>query len=78
MKSVEIAMDKAGAEVKGAALASDAFFPFAWNDSIEHACKAGIGVIVHPGGSLRDQDGIDCCNKYGVAMVFTGTRHFRH
>ena len=78
VKSVEIAMDKAGAEVKGAALASDAFFPFAWNDSIEHACKAGIGVIVHPGGSLRDQDGIDCCNKYGVAMVFTGTRHFRH
>ena len=78
VKSVEIAMDKAGAEVKGAALASDAFFPFAWNDSIEHACKAGIGVIVHPGGSLRDQDGIDCCNKYGVAMVFTSTRHFRH
>ncbi len=78
VKSVEIAMEKAGAEVKGAALASDAFFPFAWGDAIDKACQAGIGVIVQPGGSLRDQDGIDCCNKYGVAMVFTGTRHFRH
>ena len=39
---------------------------------------AGIKVIVHPGGSLRDQDGIDCCNQYGVTMVLTGTRHFRH
>jgi len=78
VKSVEIAMEKAGDAVKGAALASDAFFPFAWGDSIEKACQAGIAVIVHPGGSLRDQDGIDCCNKYGVAMVLTGTRHFRH
>jgi len=78
VKSVEIAMEKAGAEGKGAALASDAFFPFAWGDSIEKACQAGVSVIVHPGGSLRDQDGIDCCNQYGVAMIFTGTRHFRH
>ena len=78
VKSVEIAMEKAGGEVKGAALASDAFFPFAWGDSIENACKAGVAAIVHPGGSMRDQDGIDCCNKYGVAMVLTGTRHFRH
>ncbi len=78
VKSVEIAMEKAGDEVKGAALASDAFFPFAWGDSIENACKAGVAAIVHPGGSMRDQDGIDCCNKYGVAMVLTGTRHFRH
>jgi phosphoribosylaminoimidazolecarboxamide formyltransferase/IMP cyclohydrolase len=78
VKSVEIAMEKAGAEVRGAALASDAFFPFAWGDSIEKACQAGVAAIVHPGGSLRDQDGIDCCNQYGVAMVLTGTRHFRH
>ncbi len=78
VKSVEIAMEKAGDEVKGATLASDAFFPFAWGDSIEKACQAGVSVIVHPGGSLRDQDGIDCCNKYGVTMVLTGTRHFRH
>ena len=78
VKSVEIAMEKSGDEVKGATLASDAFFPFAWGDSIEKACQAGVSVIVHPGGSLRDQDGIDCCNKYGVTMVLTGTRHFRH
>ncbi len=78
VKSVEIAMEKAGSEVAGSVLASDAFFPFAWGDSIENACKAGVAAIIQPGGSLRDQDGIDCCNKYGVAMVFTGTRHFRH
>jgi phosphoribosylaminoimidazolecarboxamide formyltransferase / IMP cyclohydrolase len=78
VKSVEIAMEKAGDGVKGAALASDAFVPFAWGDSIEKACQAGVAAIIHPGGSLRDQDGIDCCDKYGVAMVLTGTRHFRH
>lgn len=78
VKSVEIAMEKAGDDVRGAVLASDAFFPFAWNDSIEKACQAGIAAIAHPGGSLRDQDGIDCCNQYGVAMVLTGVRHFRH
>ncbi len=78
VKSVEIAMEKAGAAVKGAALASDAFFPFAWGDSIEKACQAGVAAIIHPGGSLRDQDGIDCCNQYGVAMILTGHRHFRH
>ena len=78
VKSVEIAMEKAGDEVKGAALASDAFFPFAWGDSIEKACQAGVAAIIHPGGSLRDQEGIDCCNKYGVTMVLTGTRHFKH
>jgi phosphoribosylaminoimidazolecarboxamide formyltransferase/IMP cyclohydrolase len=78
VKSVEIAMEKAGGEVQGAVLASDAFFPFAWGDSIEKACQAGVAAIIHPGGSLRDQDGIDCCNQYGVAMVLTGTRHFRH
>ncbi len=78
VKSVEIAMEKAGNEVKGAVLASDAFFPFAWGDSIEKACQAGIAAIAQPGGSLRDKDGIDCCNKYGVVMVMTGSRHFRH
>ncbi len=78
VKSVEIAMEKAGEEVRGASLASDAFFPFAWNDSIEKACQAGVAAIIHPGGSMRDQDGIDCCNQYGVALVFTGTRHFKH
>ncbi|HMD67907.1 MAG TPA: bifunctional phosphoribosylaminoimidazolecarboxamide formyltransferase/IMP cyclohydrolase [Chitinivibrionales bacterium] len=57
-------------------LASDAFFPFA--DNIEEAHKAGIRYIVEPGGSKRDAEVIDACNKYGIAMVFTGTRHFRH
>ena len=62
--------------VKGAVLASDAFFPF--DDCVEAAHKAGITAIIQPGGSKRDQDSIDACNKYGIAMVFTGMRHFRH
>ncbi|CAL1392924.1 unnamed protein product [Linum trigynum] len=78
VESLRIAMRKAGDEVKGAALASDAFFPFAWNDAVEEACQAGIGVIAEPGGSIRDQDAIDCCNKYGVTLLFTNVRHFRH
>lgn len=63
---------------QGSVLASDAFFPFSWNDSVEIACKAGVSAIVHPGGSLRDQDAIDCCNKYGVVLLTTGVRHFKH
>jgi phosphoribosylaminoimidazolecarboxamide formyltransferase/IMP cyclohydrolase len=62
--------------VKGAVLASDAFFPF--DDCVQAAAKAGITAIIQPGGSVRDQDSIDACNKYGIAMVFTGMRHFRH
>ncbi|CAD6247016.1 unnamed protein product [Miscanthus lutarioriparius] len=77
-ESLRIAFKKAGEEAKGAALASDAFFPFAWNDAVEEACQSGIAVIAEPGGSIRDQDAVDCCNKYGVALVFTGVRHFRH
>ncbi len=78
VKSVEIALEKAKDEVKGASLASDAFFPFSWNDSVEKACQAGVAAIVHPGGSMRDQDAIDCCNKYGVVLMTTGVRHFKH
>lgn len=78
LESLRIAMRKAGDEVKGAALASDAFFPFAWKDAVEEACESGIGVIAEPGGSIRDGDAIDCCNKYNVSLVFTGVRHFRH
>lgn len=78
VKSLQIALEKAGKEAEGAALASDAFFPFAWNDAVEDACKAKISVIAQPGGSMRDQDAVDCCNKYGVAMLTTGIRHFRH
>jgi len=62
---------------KGATiLASDAFFPF--GDVAEIAAKSGIKAIIQPGGSLRDQESIDVCNKYGIAMVFTGLRHFKH
>lgn len=78
VKSTQIALEKAGHEVQGAVLASDAFFPFSWGDSVEIACKAGIKAIAHPGGSIRDQDAIDCCNKYGVVLLTTGVRHFKH
>lgn len=61
---------------KGAVLASDAFFPF--DDCVESAHKAGIKAIIQPGGSVRDQDSIDKCNEYGIAMIFTGIRHFKH
>jgi phosphoribosylaminoimidazolecarboxamide formyltransferase / IMP cyclohydrolase len=65
-----------GFDLSGAVMASDAFFPFA--DSVEMAHKAGITAIVQPGGSVRDQDSIDYCSANGVAMVFTGIRHFKH
>ncbi|CAL5010980.1 unnamed protein product [Urochloa decumbens] len=78
LESLRIAFRKAGEEAKGAALASDAFFPFAWNDAVEEACQSGVAVIAEPGGSIRDQDAVDCCNKYGVSLLFTGVRHFRH
>ena len=78
VNSVRIALEKAGDEIQGSVLASDAFFPFAWGDSVEIACQAGVKAIAHPGGSMRDQDAVDVCNKYGVALVTTGHRHFRH
>ncbi len=61
---------------KGAVLASDAYFPF--DDSVEAAHQAGITAIIQPGGSIRDEDSIKKCNEYGIAMVFTGMRHFKH
>ncbi|MDR2899411.1 MAG: bifunctional phosphoribosylaminoimidazolecarboxamide formyltransferase/IMP cyclohydrolase [Clostridiales bacterium] len=61
---------------KGACLASDAFFPFA--DCVTEAHKAGITAIIQPGGSVRDSDSIEKCDEYGIAMVFTGVRHFKH
>jgi phosphoribosylaminoimidazolecarboxamide formyltransferase/IMP cyclohydrolase len=57
-------------------LASDAFFPFA--DTVEAAAAAGIRAIIQPGGSIRDKDSIEACDKHGLAMIFTGTRHFKH
>ncbi len=65
-----------GFDLKGAVMASDAFFPF--SDSVEIAHKAGISAIVQPGGSVRDQESIDYCTSNNVAMVFTGVRHFKH
>ncbi len=63
-------------EVKGSVMASDAFFPF--RDGIDAAAEAGITAIIQPGGSMRDQEVIDAANEHGIAMVFTGMRHFRH
>lgn len=74
--SVHIASRKAGERSKGSVLASDAFFPF--RDNVDGAAGFGVTAIVQPGGSLRDQDSIDACNEHGLAMVFTGRRHFRH
>ena len=70
------AIEHAGERVKGAVLASDAFFPF--SDCVEAAAKAGITAIIQPGGSVRDQESIEACDKYGIAMVFVGQRHFKH
>lgn len=74
--SVEIAVQQAGDRAAECVLASDAYFPM--DDSVEYAGEHGIKAIVHPGGSIHDQDSIDMANKYGIAMVFTGVRHFRH
>ena len=74
--AVEIAINKAGDRCRGAALASDAFFPFP--DSIERAAGAGAAAVIQPGGSKRDQEVIDACNRHGLPMIFTGRRHFKH
>ena len=74
--SANIAFEQAGEKCKGAVLASDAFFPF--RDTIDAAAAAGIAAVIQPGGSVRDQESIDACNEHGIAMVFTGVRHFKH
>lgn len=77
--SSRIAVEKAaiaGMELKGSAVASDAFFPFA--DGVEAAANAGAISVIQPGGSIRDEEVIAAANKFGMAMVFTKTRHFRH
>ena len=76
MASVRIAIDQAKDRLDGAVLASDAFFPFA--DNVEEIAKAGIKAIIQPGGSVRDQESIEAADQYGLTMVFTGVRHFRH
>jgi len=74
--SAKIALEQAGERAKGAVLASDAFFPFP--DTVELAVQHGIEAIIQPGGSMKDEDIIKTCNELGVAMVFTGMRHFKH
>ncbi|RAK15081.1 phosphoribosylaminoimidazolecarboxamide formyltransferase/IMP cyclohydrolase [Anoxybacillus vitaminiphilus] len=74
--AAKIAIEQAGEKAKGAALASDAFFPM--DDTVEAAAKAGVTAIIQPGGSIRDADSIKKADEYGIAMVFTGVRHFKH
>ena len=71
-----IAVRKAGEKAKGAVLASDAYFPFP--DGVEIAGEAGVRAIIQPGGSVNDQPVIEAAERYGIAMIFTGVRHFRH
>lgn len=74
--AAEIAFRQAGEKAAGAVLASDAFFPM--DDTVEAAAKAGIRAIIQPGGSIKDQASIDMANKYGLAMIKTNVRHFKH
>jgi len=74
--AVKIAIEKSGEKCRRCTLASDAFFPF--RDAIDVAAKAGVRAIIQPGGSIRDAQVIQACDELGIAMVFTGVRHFRH
>jgi len=76
---VKQAIQKAGEfgfDLNGAVMASDAFFPF--SDSIGLAAESGISAVIQPGGSIRDNESVDLCNKLGIAMAFIGIRHFKH
>ena len=74
--AARIALEQAGAAAKGAAMASDAFFPMP--DTVQLAAKAGIAVIIQPGGSVKDDESIKVCDDNGIAMILTGVRHFKH
>ncbi|MCR6105562.1 bifunctional phosphoribosylaminoimidazolecarboxamide formyltransferase/IMP cyclohydrolase [Salipaludibacillus agaradhaerens] len=74
--AAKIALEQAGDKAEGSVMASDAFFPM--SDTVEAAGQAGIKAIIQPGGSKRDQESIDMADKYGIAMVFTRVRHFKH
>ena len=74
--SIHLALRIAEDKSKGSALASDAFMPFA--DNIEMAASGGITSVIQPGGSIRDSEVIEAADKYGISVVFTGTRHFNH
>jgi phosphoribosylaminoimidazolecarboxamide formyltransferase/IMP cyclohydrolase len=71
-----IKAEHAGLEVKGSVMASDAFFPF--RDGIDNAATVGIAAVIQPGGSIRDEEVIAAADEHGMAMIFTGMRHFRH
>ncbi len=73
---VRMAIQRAGERVQGAVMASDAFFPFP--DSIELAAAAGVSAVIHPGGSIRDEESLAAANEAGMAVVYSGVRHFRH
>ncbi|MGZ3945094.1 MAG: bifunctional phosphoribosylaminoimidazolecarboxamide formyltransferase/IMP cyclohydrolase, partial [Mucilaginibacter sp.] len=76
LKQAVIKAQSFGFDLHGAVMASDAFFPF--SDCVELAAEAGITAVLQPGGSVKDQDSIDMCNKMGISMVMTGIRHFKH
>ena len=74
--AAKIAVDKAGNRAKGSVAASDAFIPFP--DALELCAEAGVTAVIQPGGSKGDPQAIETANRYNIAMVFTGRRHFRH
>ena len=76
VSAVEIAAKQAGENIKGSVLASDAYFPF--KDGVEIAAAGGVTAIIQPGGSTRDGEVIETCEKYKIAMFFTGKRYFKH
>jgi len=74
--AVELALRKAGDRAQGSVMASDGFFPF--TEAIERAADAGVTAVIQPGGSTRDPELIRAVNRHGMAMIFTGERHYRH
>ena len=76
VNSARIAVEQAGEQAKGSVAASDAFFPF--RDGLDALAEAGVTAIIEPGGSIRDDEVIAAADEHGIALVFTGHRHFRH
>ena len=74
--AADIAIKQASDRIEGAVMGSDAFFPM--GDTVELAGKAGVTAIIQPGGSIKDEESIEMADKYGIAMVMTGVRHFKH
>ena len=74
--AARLAVAKAGDRARGAVMASDGLIPFA--DGLEAVADAGVRAVIQPGGSIRDAEVIEAANRYDIAMVFTGVRHFRH